>query len=158
MNQAKAVIAQALIVGFSLFAMLALKGCAGRAEFGDASAPELPSLLGRWRIDAAASADYARQSPRWSEEDGLNARRFLDMMAESYFIVIGPESIILEARGSRAEIPVTRVEAGGGRHVYRGVFSGMEVDFALTLNEAGNLNLQSSLSDDFDYILWERAD
>ncbi len=128
-----------------------LQGCGGAGP--EAFAPE-----GKWVIDKEATGEYARQSPRWKEEDEENLPRMLDMLAGMYFLEISADSIAIEARGRRMEIPAEIVESSGSRRVYGGVFGGREVVFTAESRGKENINLRSSMSDDFDYILWKRDD
>ncbi len=138
--------------------IFAFKGCANSPDSSESLRTEAYSVDGRWSIDTDASAVYARQSPKWTEEDEANAGVVLDMMSERYFLSFEPDAITIEERGNRVEIPAALIESSGGRRVYRGAFSGVEVEFTATVNDDGNLNLRTSLSEDFDYILWKRAD
>lgn len=136
---------------FLLSAVIYLHGCGGGAlkEFS----PE-----GKWFIDKEATAEYAKLSPRWKPEDEKNLPRLLDMLAERYSLEIGDDSIVIEERGSRFEIPVAMEEISSRGRVYRGALDGREFFFTLEMMAGGSMSFRSSLSDDFDYVLWRREE
>ncbi len=147
----------ALAFLFPAVLLFIINGCSGHPEDYGAS-PPAESVEGKWGIDKDASAEYARQSPRWSDEDEASIHTVLDMLSSGYFITVNPDSIVMEARGRRTEVPVELVSSPAGKHVYRGEVHDTEVEFTVVIDENGTMNFRSSVSDDFDYMLWKRID
>ncbi len=152
----------ALVFLFPAVWLFIINGCSGHpGGYGASPAgagADAESVEGRWGIDKDASAEYARQSPRWSDEDEASVHTVLDMLSSGYFITVNPDSIVMEARGRRTEVPVELVRSSAGEHVYRGEVHGTEVEFTVVIDANGAMNFRSSVSDDFDYLLWRRID
>ncbi len=139
-----------------------IKGCSGLpgddGTASDAADQVTGSIEGKWGIDKNASAEYARQSPRWRDEDEASIHAVLDMLSAGYFITVGPDSILVEAMSGRIEVPVELVQSSAGTYIFKGVVNDVEVEFTAVMDEHGRMNFRSSVSDDFDYLLWKRID
>ena len=136
-----------------IYTMAGLILLTGSTAFADM--PE--ALKGDWVIDAPASEVHMQTSPKWKPEDAQYLPMIMNRMAQVRYAFAG-DTITVSMRGKQQPLPVTLAKSEDKRWIFEGLAGEQTVTLTVSLNEAGNMNIRSSATDDMDYYLWKRAE
>lgn len=130
-------------IGATLFAHVAL-----------ATIPEV--LIGGWMIDAVATAENLKNSPKWDEKNAKVMPIILNRM--SSVVCTFDAGTMTVSDGEKKDTLTVELQNSEARlYVLAGKSGDDEVTIRATFTEEGLLNIRSSTTDDMDYFLWKRT-
>ena len=119
---------------------------------------EMPDeLKGSWVLDASATEEHLKTSPRWKAEDAKYLPTVLKRMSQFLF-EFEESAIVSTMRGRQQIIPVVLKENSGNGYVFEGRVRDQSLTLTVSFVDDQTINIRSSASDDMDYFLWKRGE
>lgn len=118
---------------------------------------EMPrELKGSWILDASATEERLKTSPKWTAEDAKYLPIVLKRMSQFLF-EFEEDAIVSSMRGQRQIVPVVLKESSGERYVFEGKMPDRTMTLTVSFVDDRTINIRSSETDDMDYFLWKRG-
>ena len=113
------------------------------------------ALAGVWILDREKTEVHVRESPKWS----VDAEKYLPVifrrMGQGFFL-FEPGVLHYQNKVKQQSFDIKLIEQSETRFVYS-ILPEEKAQLTFTLNVEGNLQIQSSSSNDMDYYVWKRG-
>jgi len=123
-----------------------------------AIAAEMPKeLKGSWILNAEATTEYMKTSPKWDEATAKHLPMIIKRMSKLVYL-FEDDVITVSMRGKGHALPVVLKSTDKKTYVFEAKAGKRVITLTVSINDAGNLNIRSSATDDMDYYLWKRGE
>lgn len=114
-------------------------------------------IQGTWMIDIDRTNEYVRNSPKYNAEDAVNLPGDLQLLKGLLTIRITSNKIVTMRGDQQQEMIYEVASIKDDQVIGKAAFGGKEFTVTFNLMSNDRLNMESTATDDMDYIVWTRS-